>query len=267
MLVKRDFLYTPKGVNRRLHIYLPNDYLTSDARYPVLYCFDGHNLFRNEDATYGKSWGFRKFLEGWDQPLMVVGVECGHQGQERLSEYLPYPAIASSPFSAFEPTGKATMDWLVGEVKPFIDRTYRTKPGRESTGICGSSMGGLMAIFGGAQYNDVFSKAACVSSAIGFCMQPLMNALRQCDLSPASRFYLSWGTKEAYGLEDPTVEDRTSHTYRWNLLVAQAIQEKGAQAMLHCQVGGGHCEADWEQLIPVFLPYLFQSSDQPLSSF
>ena len=56
MIVKRDCIYTPKGKNRPLHIWLPEDYATSGKCYPVMYFFDGHNLFSNEDATYGKSW-------------------------------------------------------------------------------------------------------------------------------------------------------------------------------------------------------------------
>ena len=65
MIIKRDFNYTPKGQNRPLHIYLPDDYETSDERYPVMYFFDGHNLFSDEDATYGKSWGMKAFLDVW----------------------------------------------------------------------------------------------------------------------------------------------------------------------------------------------------------
>ena len=56
MIVKRDFIYTPKGKNRPLHIYLPDDYASSTEHYPVMYFFDGHNLFFDQDATYGKSW-------------------------------------------------------------------------------------------------------------------------------------------------------------------------------------------------------------------
>ena len=54
MVIKRDFIYTPKGTNRPLHIYLPDDYYASEERYPVMYFFDGHNLFFDADATYGK---------------------------------------------------------------------------------------------------------------------------------------------------------------------------------------------------------------------
>ena len=63
MIIKRDFNYTPKGQNRPLHIYLPDDYFSSEEHYPVMYFFDGHNLFSDEDATYGKSWGMKAFLD------------------------------------------------------------------------------------------------------------------------------------------------------------------------------------------------------------
>ena len=51
MIVKRDFIYTPKGKNRPLHIYLPDDYATSGKHYPVVYFLDGHNLYFDEDKA------------------------------------------------------------------------------------------------------------------------------------------------------------------------------------------------------------------------
>ena len=65
MNIKRNCDYTPKGVNRPLHIYLPDSYNDSLERYPVMYFFDGHNLFFDWDATYGKSWGLKDFLDRW----------------------------------------------------------------------------------------------------------------------------------------------------------------------------------------------------------
>ena len=65
MIVKRNFTYTLNGKNRPLHIYLPDNYEKSEDKYPVMYFFDGHNLFINEDATYGKSWGMKEFLDTW----------------------------------------------------------------------------------------------------------------------------------------------------------------------------------------------------------
>lgn len=257
MIVKCDFVYTPKGKNRPLHIWLPDDYYDSQERYPVMYFFDGHNLFVNEDATYGKSWGMKKFLEGWGKKMIIVGIECGHEGQERLSEYLPYPAKTGSRFDQFLPMGGDTMEWIVHEIKPVIDRDYRTIPFRECTGIGGSSMGGLMAIYGAVHYNRWFSKAACVSNAIGFCMRPLMADMRANVMDPDTRMYLSWGTREAWGLKNPDRIDRSSNTYGWNKRVADQALSAGAAVLMDCQVGGGHCEADWEKLVPTFMDFLW----------
>ena len=257
MVIKRDFIYTPKGVNRPLHIYLPDDWAESGERYPVVYFFDGHNLFFDEDATYGKSWGVKTFLESWEKKLIVVGIECGHDGEERLSEYLPYPANKETRFSAFEPKGEETMEWIVNEIKPVIDRDYRTIPFRECTGIAGSSMGGLMSLYAAAHYNRWFSKAACVSTAMGFCIRPVMKDLRASDLNPDTRVYLSWGTKEAYGLKNTDRLDRSSKSYGWNKRVADHLTDAGCAVKMECQVGGGHCEADWEKLVPSFMNFLW----------
>ena len=256
MVVKHDFTYTPNGKNRPLHIYLPDDYYSTDARYPVMYFFDGHNLFFNEDATYGKSWGLKEFLDTWSKDMIIVGIECGREGEERLSEYLPY-GVYRGYFSKFEPKGQETMDWIVNEVKPAVDRVYRTIPFRECTGIAGSSMGGLMALYAVVHYNRWFSKAGCVSSAIGFCMRPLMYDLRKNKLSPDTRVYLSWGTREAHGIKDPEQDDRSSKTYTWNKKVADHLRSGKATVYMHCQVGGGHCEADWEKLVPTFMNFLW----------
>jgi len=257
MVVKHDFLYSPKGSNRPLHIYLPESYYRTGDRYPVMYFFDGHNLFFNEDATYGKSWGLKDFLDGWSKDIIIVGIECGHEGEERLSEYLPYPAVKSTHFGKFAPMGRETMEWIVNEVKPKIDATYRTWPFREGTAIGGSSMGGIMSLYAAVHYNRWFSKAACVSTAMGFCMRPLMADIRHSALNADTRIYLSWGTREAYGCKAPEKEDRSSKTYGWNKRVADLLGDNGIKVKLRCQVGGGHCEADWEKLIPDFMHFLW----------
>ena len=257
MIVKRNFTYTLNGKNRPLHIYLPDNYDKSEDKYPVMYFFDGHNLFFNEDATYGKSWGMKEFLDTWGKDMIMVGIECGHDGEERLSEYMPYPAKRGY-FSKFDVLGDQTMDWIINELKPVIDKEYRTYPFRECTAIGGSSMGGIMALYAGIHYNLWFSKAACVSTAMGFCMPALMKDLKESEINPDTRIYLSWGTKEAYGIEDIWREDISSTTYLNHKKVHDKLWEKKANARMDCQVGGGHCEADWEKLVPHFMNYLWR---------
>ena len=256
MIIKRDFMYTPKGVYRKLHIWLPEGWETAGERYPVMYFFDGHNLFSDADATYGKSWGLADFLKGWGKKMIVVGIECGHDGDERLSEYLPYAANKSSWFGKYEPMGMETLRWIVEEIKPVVDRDYPTMPFRECTAIGGSSMGGIMALYAGVHYNRWFSKAACISTAMNFCMDGLRADLAESDISPDTRIYLSWGTKEAKK-DHHDRSDRSSETYHNTKYVSDVLKKRKAAVKMHCQVGGGHCEADWEKLVPTFMDFLW----------
>ena len=138
----------------------------------------------------------------------------------------------------------------------MIDRDYRTIPFRECTAIGGSSMGGIMSLYGVVHYNRWFSKAACVSTAMGFCMEPLFADLCASAISPDTRVYLSWGTREA-GRGNASRADRSSPTYHNNKAVADYLKSVKAAVKLDCQVGGGHCEADWEKLVPTFMNFLW----------
>lgn len=256
MIVKRDFTYTSEKKLRPLHIYLPNDYNESDEKYPVMYFFDGHNLFYDEDATYGKSWGLKSFMDQWSKKMIIVGIECGHGDGERLSEYLPYPAEFGK-FMQYNPKGEETLRWIIEEIKPMIDAEYRTYPFRECTAIGGSSMGGLMALYGVTHYNQWISKGACISSSVGICMNSIKTELDDHPVNPDTRVYLSWGTKEAWNNHNIWIEDRHTITYYNNAEIGSKLSEDGAAVQLVSQIGGGHCEADWEKLVPDFMNFLW----------
>lgn len=256
MIIKHDMYYAPAKQNRMLHIWLPDSYDHSRERYPVMYFFDGHNLFRDEDATFGKSWGMADFLSRWHKNMIIVGIECSHEGNQRLCEYLPYKA-GDEFFGPLEVKGNVTLDWLLTEVKPWVDSSFRTYPFRECTAIGGSSMGGLMAIRAVTKYNRWFSKAACISSAIGFCPDTLLSSVSSCHLSPDTRVYLSWGSREAWGASNADHMDVTSDSYRWNRAVADKVRRSGGRAKICCQEGGGHSEYDWQKLVPDFMHFLW----------
>ncbi len=256
-LIKRDFWYGPGASNRMLHILLPDGYEAGGEHYPVMYFFDGHNLFRDEDATYGKSWGLADYLAGWDKKLIIVGAECSHTGNERLSEYLPYE-VHRGWLSDTQAKGEETMRWLMEEVKPMIDAEYRTMPFRECTGIGGSSMGGIMALYAVVHWNRLISKAACVSPALGPCAPALWREMNGNPVSPDTRVFLSWGTQEAPGVADVWQEDRHSGTYRRIKGTANKLDAQGAAQRMYCQIGGRHCEADWEKQLPLIMPFLWQ---------
>lgn len=256
MIIKRDFYYPPRNSNRRLHIYLPDDYEYSNERYPVVYMFDGHNLYYDEDATYGKSWGIKTFLDAWDKKLIIVGMECSHTGDERLSEYCPYRKRMFGHM--IDGIGDATFQWIINDIKPMIDREYRTWAHREATAIAGSSMGGLMSLYGVIRYNNVFGKAACVSPSVFMNMKNLENEIKAADIHPDTRVYISWGEYEAGKAPhngDPARDTREAHSaYK----LERKLQERGAQTYVFFQREGRHCEADWEKQVPVFMNFLWK---------
>ncbi len=255
MLIKQDFYFHSLDTHRPLHIRIPD---FGEPPFPVMYFFDGHNLFRDEDATYGKSWGLDAFCASWDKPIIIVGVECAHEGNLRLSEYLPYGSRYGW-LRNLEPLGQKTMDGIIHELKPYIDSAFPTIPFRECTGIGGSSMGGLMAAYALVHCNEYISKAACLSPSIGSVSGMLWHEMNETPLSPDSRIYLSWGTNEGYGgVKDPWAEDTSSWLYKTCRATANKILKAGGAAKLYCQIGGRHCEADWEKQNSLYMPFLWQ---------
>ena len=84
-MIQKQLWFEKANDYRTLHIYLPESYFNSHQEYPVMYFFDGHNLFFDEVATYGTCWGLKDFLDTWDKDLIVVGLECGHKKNERMN--------------------------------------------------------------------------------------------------------------------------------------------------------------------------------------
>ena len=138
---------------RRTFVYLPDDWQTSGKKYPVLYMFDGHNLFFDSTATYGTCWGLKEYCDAHPN-WIIAAPECNHEGNKRLEEYCPYQ---SDWFGGITGTGHEYMEWLTKEFKPMMDKRYPTLPGRANTAIGGSSMGGLMSLYAITAYNKVFS--------------------------------------------------------------------------------------------------------------
>lgn len=84
-----------------------------------------------------------------------------------------------------------------------------------------------------------------------------MKDMKVQEMSADTRLYLSWGTREAHNIKDKGKMDTNSDTYHWNKQVAEQAESCGATVLMDCQVGGGHCEADWEKLVPTFMNFLW----------
>lgn len=236
---------------RKIHMYLPDDYLYSQKRYPVLYMFDGHNLFHDEDATYGKSWNLAWHIIEGKKDMIVVGQECSHHGNDRLDEYSPYPFADAQLQVQLNGLGEETMDFFVNELKPYIDAHFPTLPQRETTWIAGSSCGGEMALFAGMRYRDIYSRSLVISPYLIPTADYFLMEADQTFFDQPSYFYMSWGALEGNG-KHTFVQETTICTE-----LSNRLQEHGSKVFFHVKPEGEHTESSWEEEAPLFLDFLF----------
>ena len=232
---------------RRVYLYLPESYAKNpDKRYPVLYMFDGHNVFFDSDATYGKSWGMRDYMHRSKKQLIIVAVECNHEGNGRLQEYSPYNFEAPG-LGSIKGRGMTYMTWLVKTLKPYIDENYRTLPDRKNTIIAGSSMGGLMALYGACAYNHIFQRAACLSPSLWVDANKAMQMIVKANVRQDTCIYMDYGSEEL----DNHYASTGALLSAANLLLAKQVK-----LTLRIVPDGNHSEASWEKQIPIFMECL-----------
>lgn len=206
---------------RTIRVYLPPEYATGRASYPVLYLQDAQNLFSS--GPFG-DWQVDETLDrlvsaGRSDGLIVVGVD---NSEHRWDEYSPWtnshmhhwisPEWAKAAAGG---QGAAYLEFLISTLKPEIDRRYRTRPDRAQTGIGGSSMGGLISLYAGLTRPDVFSKVMAMSTAVWFAeggspwlsSNRLLADITQRTLPRNVRFYIDVGTNERSRDTDPDVVD------------------------------------------------------------
>lgn len=202
---------------RRVDVWLPPGYDASAAeRYPVIYFHDGQNLFDPRLAYGGTTWGIdeamhRLIAAGKTRGAIIVGL--WNNGLTRFPEYMPRKAVTTADlgFGVGNQRMPAAMirsdeylKFIAEELKPFIDRTYRTLPDRAHTSIAGSSMGGLISGYALAEYPNIFGAAACVSThwpagdgcVVDYFAQHLPRA-------GAHRLYFDFGTATLDALYEP----------------------------------------------------------------
>ena len=163
-ILSEDFYMPQLDRNRRIWIYLPPDYYSSNRSYPVLYMHDGQNLF-DQQTSFSGEWevdeSLNELFEQGDYGIIVVGIENG--GGERTAEYTPWP---NPQYGGGD--GAAYVDFLVETLKPHIDANYRTLDDQANTGIMGSSLGGLISLYACIRHQDVFGRAGVLSPSLWF---------------------------------------------------------------------------------------------------
>ena len=236
---------------RNAYVYVP-DSLAPGERCPVLYMFDGHNVFFDDHATYGRSWRMGEWLDRRQTKLIAAAVECDHSPDGgRLSEYSPF-SFSERSLGEIEGRGRGTMEWFTRVFKPEIDRRWPTKPGRADTMIAGSSMGGLMSLYALFQYNHVFSRAAALSPSIWVAPEKLKSLVAHAKVRQDTVLYMDYGSRE--------MGNHTGMRRDFGAFGAKVLN-RGVHLTMRIVPGGTHSEASWERQLPFVMETLFYGLD------
>jgi predicted alpha/beta superfamily hydrolase len=240
-LMDSAFYLKALGRDRRIWIYLPKDYATSNKRYPVLYMHDGQNLFDAYTSGYGE-WGVDELLDAYfdktKQSCIVIGID---NGTKRMLEYNPFN---SQMFGNGE--GKLYVQSLVETLKPFVDKRYRTLKNATNTWIAGSSMGGIISQWAVMAYPKTFGKAGIFSPAFWVAPQ-FKTYVPKMMKGYNGELYFYCGQKE-----DKTMEPEMDSVMAKVKLVSKA------QLVRSVSAEGKHNEQQWNKVFPEFLKMVFE---------
>jgi predicted alpha/beta superfamily hydrolase len=246
------------GRSREVVVYLPPQYHERpDERYPVLYLFDGQNLF-DASTAFNMEWCVdetcdRLIAEGKLAPLIVVGIYNG--GEHRVSEQSPW---RDQRFGA-RGEGHAFMRWVSGDLKSYIDTHYRSLSEPEHTAIGGSSLGGLTALFAAYRYPLIFGKVAALSPAFWFARSQIFRYVAS-QSPPRARVYLDCGELETARVH-PKRDFYKVAASMVDLLKQQGFEE-GVNLRWVSDPKGTHSEQCWARRVGGALQFLFPGNSE-----
>lgn len=240
---------------RTIRVYTPTNYENEPKNYPVLYMHDGQNVFEDQDAIHGVSLGLKDYLETNEMEIIVVGIDTNTEGEERYNEYCPWVDGEFSKNLLGKPSytggkGDAYVDFIVSELKPYIDSKYRTLT--ESTSIGGVSLGGLISIYAASKYPDIFSNVICISSAFWRNQEEIEQLLRNTNLSSIEKFYMDSGTTEKRD------DERISKGFlESNQRIHNIVKEKIPNSTFLVIKDAEHHYSYFKERVPGIFTYLF----------
>ena len=240
---------------RLIRVYLPRNYNKENQSYPVLYMHDGQNVFQDDVAIGGTSLELETYLDENELEIIVVGID--QNSVERINEYCPwingeYSKKILGQASSAGGKGIQYVDFIVNELKPFIDNKYPTL--KERTAMAGISLGGLISTYAMCRYPQVFKSIAVLSSAFYRNQEEIEKLIKDTDLSLIERVYLDCGTKEA-GYEDVMNKDFLAS----NRAIYEILKEKIPNAKFEIINDAEHNYLFFRERIPKLFSFLIAS--------
>ncbi len=242
--------------DRDVVVYLPPGYEThQEQRYSVFYLHDGQNLFDGATSFIpGQEWRVDETAQslitaGKVEPLIIIGIY--NTGKDRIDEYTP---VADAKYKL---GGKADLygRLLVEELKPFIDKNYRTLKDARHTGLGGSSLGGLVSLYLGLKYPEVFGLLAVVSPSVWWGNDYIVKYVEAEKKRPPVRIWLDIGTKEGSNAEEGQKTVAGARLLR-EMLVRKGWK-LGSDLSYFEAEGAEHNERAWAARVESILEFLF----------
>lgn len=254
-----SFRFAMKTLNREreITVYLPDDYYQSDKRYPVLYINDGQNAFFDRLSYCGDSWGFLDYVQEQQLDIIMVAIPCHFEGFKRMDEYGPWVINEELSYQETQVEGmiiggegQLYVDWLIDELKPYIDQRFTTDP--DDCGIVGSSMGGVISAYASLARPDVFKKCAALSTAFWFYMEEFTELIESHDYSELEKFYFDLGEFEGCGSEE--IDEWYIES---NDIIYELLKDKIDNLEYNFFEDAHHNESEWRKRVPLFMEFLY----------
>lgn len=226
---------------RRIEIYLPANYKASKKKYPVIYVQDGQNVF-DERTSFAGEWGIDEAIDTLGNIFgesIVVAIANG--GDKRINEYSPFDM---DKYGKGE--GDLYLDFLVKNLRPFINKNYRTKKCRRYTLIAGSSMGALISFYALAKYPRTFGGAGVFSPSFWIAPQ-IKNLVAEKGKKIKGKIYLYAGKQESEEMVPETLTMLNLLQKHTKAKITTVIRSEGK-----------HNEASWRQEFPFFYKWLMR---------
>lgn len=261
-LVLRNFHSRFLPEERDVEVYLPEAYINEPTRrFPVFYLHDGQNLFDGRTSYVpDRTWqahitADRLTREGNIEPVILVGIN--NTGLHRMAEYTP-----SRDSSLRGGDGDRYGRMVVEELKPCIDREFRTVSDAAHTGVGGSSLGGLISLYLGFTYPEVFSRIAAMSPSIWWDNCAILRTVSTGRVRPDLRIWIDMGTAEGLRhLRDTDLLYRRLIERGWH----DGPDSESPDIRYRRVPGGMHNEDAWAARFDQVLRFLFPNSSGPNS--
>jgi predicted alpha/beta superfamily hydrolase len=241
---------------RFLRVWLPPGYDSGEneaKHYPAFYLNDGQNLFEAMSSFTGVEWQIdetadRMIREGVVPEMIIVGID--NAGKDRFREYMPHRSMHPMMLRV---QGRHYPDFLMKEVMPFVEKNYRVATGPENTGLGGSSLGALIALYTVIMCPGVIGRLLIESPSLWVSSRQAIRESRSVRIWP-ERIFLGVGTAEAGNAErSRTVVDDVRELAA--IMRRAVLSEKRLRLVIKEEAG--HTESAWAERFPEALQFLF----------